>query len=142
MRTTQAAASDAANQQQPKLYWDSLMRNSKGREVAPPALGAPVADTHVHLDMLHHPELSLARAAAHGVSFLVTVVDPTEDPAYSYQNLELWQQQAAELLKDWEPVPGAYLGGACPEPDARSEGTHPDPDTRPPGTRPEIRDRD
>ncbi|MDR0308948.1 MAG: TatD family hydrolase [Coriobacteriales bacterium] len=57
-----------------------------------------IADTHCHLDMLHHPELSLARCAVHGVDYLVSVVDPTEDPAYTFGSLANWLQEAAKLL--------------------------------------------
>ncbi|MDR1083262.1 MAG: TatD family hydrolase [Coriobacteriales bacterium] len=102
MRTTQAANSDVANQNgESKVYWDSLFRDAKGREVPGPALASPIADTHAHLDMLHHPALALARAAAHGVDFVVTVVDPTEDPAYTYKNIGEWERKALDLLDDW-----------------------------------------
>jgi TatD DNase family protein len=100
MRTTAAAASDVANLgEKPEVFWDALFRDAKGRIVKPPALGAPAADTHAHLDMLHHPELALARCAVHGVDFVVTVVDPTEDPAFTYHNLEQWQRDAQRLLE-------------------------------------------
>jgi TatD DNase family protein len=102
VRTVSAAASDVANlENEPKVFWDTLFRDSKEREVAPPVLNAPVADTHTHLDMLHHPALALARSAAHGVDFIVTVVDPTEDPRYTYQNLPEWERKAREILDDW-----------------------------------------
>jgi TatD DNase family protein len=117
MRITQAAASDVANQQdEPKVYWDTLFRDARGREVQPPVLGVPVADTHAHLDMLHHPALALARSAAHGVDFIVTVVDPTEDPAYTYRNLAEWERQARELLDGWNrhvPVSRTRVIAGC-----------------------------
>ncbi|MDR1714112.1 MAG: TatD family hydrolase [Coriobacteriales bacterium] len=99
MRTVTDAASNVANQDQPpEVFWDALFRDSKDRVVAAPALPAPVADTHCHLDMLHYPELALARAAAHGVDFIVTVVDPTEDPAYTYDNLKAWQTASEQIV--------------------------------------------
>jgi TatD DNase family protein len=102
MRTTQAAATDVANQQdEPTVYWDALFRDVKGRVVEAPALASPVADTHAHLDMLHHPALALARCAANGVDFVVTVVDPTEDPAYTYRGLGEWTRKARALLDEW-----------------------------------------
>jgi TatD DNase family protein len=51
--------------------------------------------------MLQHPELALARAAAHGVDLVVTVVDPTEDPVCTFDNLNTWLAQADELLAEW-----------------------------------------
>ncbi|MDR2109336.1 MAG: TatD family hydrolase [Coriobacteriales bacterium] len=83
--------------------FDAQFRDSKGRVVPPPELTAktPVADTHCHLDMLRHPALALARAAAHGVEFLVSVCDPTEDAAYTYRELPHWRKAAHELLGAW-----------------------------------------
>jgi TatD DNase family protein len=104
VRTTAAATSDAANlSEAPEPIYDTLFRDSKGRIIEPPKLhGAPVADTHTHLDMLHHPDLALARCAAHNVDYVVTVIDPTEDPAYTLNNLETWRSQAANILQQWE----------------------------------------
>lgn len=104
MRTTDAASSDVANQEQPPpAQKDILFRDSSGRLVEPPVFpsGARFADTHTHLDMLHYPSLALARCAAHGVDFLVTVVDPTEDPGYTYDNLDVWLQTARVQLDEW-----------------------------------------
>ena len=101
MRTTSAAATDvAAGTTERPVYYDTLFRDIKEQVVAPPPLpaGARVADTHAHLDMLHHPELALARAAAHRVDLIVTVIDPTEEPTYTLENLDLWLEQAKELL--------------------------------------------
>jgi TatD DNase family protein len=66
--------------------------------------------------MLHHPALALARCAAHGVDFVVTVVDPTEDPRYTYQNLGEWERQARDLLDSWGarvPAPHARIIVGC-----------------------------
>lgn len=63
-----------------------------------PTLGAPIADTHAHLDMLEDPALALARAALAGVAFVVTVVDPTEDPERTLIGLPAWRDDAAHLL--------------------------------------------
>ena len=43
----------------------------------------------------------MARCAAHGVTFVVTVVDPTEDPHYTYAGLEVWKAAAGNLLGSW-----------------------------------------
>ena len=87
--------------------FDYHFRNTKGKIVpAVSVAGAPIADSHCHLDMLPHPELALARARWHGIRFVVSVVDPSEDPDYTYQNLSSWQSQAAELLKVWANAEG------------------------------------
>ena len=66
-----------------------------------PELGAPVADTHAHLDMLEDPASALARAAQAGVTRIVTVVDPTEEPATTFDSLGSWREQAREsILED------------------------------------------
>jgi TatD DNase family protein len=54
--------------------------------------------------MLPHPELALARAAFHKISFVVTVVDPTENPFFTYNNLSTWLELAAGLLDQWDSV--------------------------------------
>jgi TatD DNase family protein len=117
MRTTTDATSNAANQRgDEKVFWDYTFRDSKEREVAAPKLNAPVADTHAHLDMLHHPHLALARSAAHGVDFIVSVIDPTEDPAFTYNNLSEWETKARELIREWHlhvPVPRVRIIIGC-----------------------------
>lgn len=76
-----------------------LFADSKGREVTPPDFGgAPIADTHAHLDMLDDPALALARAALAGVRFIATVADVTEDAWRTYDELPSWLSNAAELL--------------------------------------------
>jgi TatD DNase family protein len=116
MRTTSAAATNVAsgdgnNNNGQEVFWDPLFRDAKGRVVEAPSLGAPVADTHTHLDMLHNPSLALARSAAHGVDFIVTVVDPTEDSFFTLDNLEAWQDEAHQLLTTWSLEAGQQEGG-------------------------------
>jgi TatD DNase family protein len=78
-----------------------LFSDSKGREVPVPDLGgAPVADTHAHLDMLDDPALALARAALAGVSFVATVADPTEDAWRTFDELPAWLAGAGDLLRE------------------------------------------
>jgi TatD DNase family protein len=104
MRTEDNAASSVASGETPEqIHYDALFRNSKTKIVDPPQLpeDAQIADTHAHLDMLHHPELALARAAIHGVNLIITVVDPTEDPTFTFKNINNWLTEAAELLKSW-----------------------------------------
>ncbi|HET6350569.1 MAG TPA: TatD family hydrolase [Coriobacteriia bacterium] len=79
----------------------SLFCDAKGREVAAPAFGGPVADTHAHLDMLEDPALALARAGWAGVGFIATVADVTEDAWRTYDELASWRANAAEMLAAW-----------------------------------------
>ncbi|MCL2529860.1 MAG: TatD family hydrolase [Coriobacteriia bacterium] len=105
MRTVQSASSDVASGAEPRqVFNDAKLRDTKQRAVEAPvfASGTRIADTHAHLDMLHYPELALARAAANGVSFIVSVIDPTEDPAFTLNNLETWQQKAKAILDEWQ----------------------------------------
>ena len=109
-----------------------LFSDSKGREVVAPDLGgAPVADTHAHLDMLEDPALALARAALAGVSFVATVADPTEDAWRTFDELPSWLAGASDLLReagrDIEPPHVRVILGAHPHnakdfiPEAESE---------------------
>ena len=77
---------------------EPLFADSKGREVAVPDLGGPVADTHAHLDMLEDPGLALANAARARVDFVATVADPSEDAQRTYDELPIWFTRARELL--------------------------------------------
>ena len=100
MRTTKAAATDVASGSDGRpVYYDALFRDIKGSIVRPPAFptGARFADTHAHLDMLHHPELALARCAMYRVDYVITVIDPTEDPQYTLENLDGWLAKAKTL---------------------------------------------
>ena len=104
MRTVSSAASSVASGDAPEqVFYDALLRDSKFKAVEAPHFlpHAQVADTHAHLDMLHFPGLALARAAANKVSFIVSVIDPTEDPSYALGELSKWQQEAKELLAEW-----------------------------------------
>lgn len=77
------------------LFYDTLFRQKKGksgtyREVEPPVLDAPVADTHTHLQLQRDPALSIARCAVHNVSFLCTIVDIYEDGSTTFDELRSW----------------------------------------------------
>jgi len=98
---------------------EPLFIDSKGREVALPDLGAPLADTHAHLDMLDDPGLALANAARARVGFVATVADPSEDAHRTYDDLGSWLARARELL-DEEGL------GETPTPHVRAiVGVHP-----------------
>ncbi|MBI5231204.1 MAG: TatD family hydrolase [Coriobacteriales bacterium] len=59
-----------------------------------PALGAETADTHAHLDMLDDPVGALRNAAAADVTFVATVVDLTEKPEVTLDDLGGWLDAA------------------------------------------------
>lgn len=67
-----------------------------------PRLGALIADTHAHLDMLDDPAGAIERAAMAGVGFIVTVADATETPEGTFDNLDAWVAEAHERLTQWE----------------------------------------
>ncbi|MEG0070646.1 MAG: TatD family hydrolase [Raoultibacter sp.] len=59
-----------------------------------------IADTHAHLDLLEDASLALARCAVYGVDFLVAMVDAVEDPAITFDNLEVWRENVASILPE------------------------------------------
>ncbi len=104
MRTVSSASSTVASGDAPEqVFYDAELRDAKYRVVASPELplDTQVADTHAHLDMLHYPGLALARAVANKVSFVVSVIDPTEDSSFTLDNLDVWQREAGEYLEQW-----------------------------------------
>ena len=111
-----------ASHNKPTHFVDAKFRQKlkKGRfrEVASiePALEAPVADTHAHLDMLQDPGLNLARCAVHGVRFVCAMVDLAEDAHTTYENLENWIARASSLVPEIEPTaqPCSALPTALP----------------------------
>lgn len=71
----------------------------------PKALG-PIAESHTHLTSLRHidPALALARAAAAGVRFIVTVVDPADearDPHFVLDAIDAARRGCDEILAAW-----------------------------------------
>lgn len=89
-----------------ELFYDALFRQKrkggKWRVVSSPVLEGPVADTHAHLQMLGDPACELARAGAHGVTFVETIVDPAEDGFATFEALPLWLMEGARDLKVME----------------------------------------
>lgn len=106
---------------------DFAFRNSKGKIKKAPALpeNARVADTHCHLNMLDNPGLALARAAAHGVTFICSMTDPAEIFAHagddsarlgavqSYDAVEKWLCDARDYLDEWDMQDRALPEIAC-----------------------------
>ena len=78
--------------------------------IEPPRLGAPIADTHAHLDMLDDPVGALERAALADVTRVVTVVDATETPERTLDGLQAWIDDAANRL-----VAAGHTGTAAPD---------------------------
>jgi len=98
---------------------EPLFVDAKGREVAVPDFGGPVADTHAHLDMLEDAGLALANDARARVDFIATVADPSEDASRTFDSLYIWFARAREIL-DAEGLSDTLL------PDVRTiVGVHP-----------------
>jgi TatD DNase family protein len=76
--------------------------------------------------MLKHPELALARSAVHNVQFIVSVTDLTEDPRYTFDNINTWYEQAEKLLIDWKAKGIIAEDMQCALPDYKLiSGCHP-----------------
>ena len=82
----------------PDLLFRQPRRHGKWRPVEAPFLGAPVADTHAHVQLLASPPLALARAGAFGVRFICTIVDVWEDGSATFDDLGAWRDEAVSLL--------------------------------------------
>ncbi len=67
-----------------------------------PDPGAPIPDTHAHLDMLDDPAGALERAAMARVAYIGCVVDATEAPAGTFGHLDAWLADASVRLRDWD----------------------------------------
>ena len=75
-------------------------KHQKYREIAAPVLPGMVADTHAHLEMLKNPTAELAKCAYHNVRFVCAMCDPAEDSHTTFDNLEMWQQDAQGILEE------------------------------------------
>lgn len=75
-------------------------KHHKYREIAAPVLPGMVADTHAHLEMLKNPAAELAKCAYHNVRFVCAMCDPAEDSHTTFDNLEMWQQDAQGILEE------------------------------------------
>ena len=85
------------------IFEDALFRQKRKhgewREIEAPVMEAPVADTHAHLHMLADPALALARAGAHRVEFVETIMDPAEDGFVVFDKLPGWLMEAVGDLR-------------------------------------------
>ncbi len=97
------------------IFEDALFhqkrKHGKWRVVEAPVVEGPVADTHAHLQMMRDPSLSLARAAAVGVRFVETIVDPTDDGFRTFDELPTWLMGASRVLRNITSA-GSAAGGA------------------------------
>ena len=86
-----------------------LFADARGARSSLPDLGAPIADTHAHLDMLDDPaRRARARGASRASSFIATVADLTEDASATFDELAGWLARRAAMLADWrDPSRGA-----------------------------------
>lgn len=100
------------------VFRDALFRQKRKhgvwREVEAPALEAPVADTHAHLQLLPDPALALARCAIHNVGFICTIVDVHEDGSTTFDSLKGWLREAGRVV--YEIKPELRECASCPHP--------------------------
>ena len=95
------------------IFTDALFyqkrKHGKYRAVAAPNLGAAIADTHAHVQMLPDPALALAKCMVWGVDFVCDVCDVCEDAAGAFAQLTAWQADAIarayELVEDTLALP-------------------------------------
>ncbi|MCL2746968.1 MAG: TatD family hydrolase [Coriobacteriia bacterium] len=64
----------------------------------PDLQGAPLVETHAHLDMLEDPALALARAAHVGITTVLTLTDLSAQAELTYEMLDVWCEGAQMLL--------------------------------------------
>lgn len=118
------------NEEEP-LFEDAVFRqkrkHGKWRAVEAPVLEGPVADTHAHLQMLPSPAWALARAGAHGLGFVETIVDPAEDGFVSFEELPGWLMGAVGLMRRMGQAGAVDVSGGLPAlPRVRiAAGVHP-----------------
>lgn len=75
-------------------------KHGKYRVVAAPSIGAAIADTHAHIQMLPNPALALAKALVWGVDFVCDICDVCEDAETAFENLSTYQADAIPLAHD------------------------------------------
>ncbi len=87
-------------------------KKGKYRLVEPPLLEGPVADTHAHVATLRDPALELARCALAGVSFVVCMEDVKDPYGRTFEGMDGWFAEAAEILPDVRERTLAALDGS------------------------------
>lgn len=74
-------------------------KNGDVQFVNAPHLLTDLADSHAHLHLLSNPALALARAGAHEVAFVETIVDVVEDGRAPFDRLDEWVGQAQLFVR-------------------------------------------
>jgi len=64
----------------------------------PDLQGAPLIETHAHLDMLEDPALALARAARVGITTVLTLTDLSAGAELTYEMMDVWREGAQMTL--------------------------------------------
>lgn len=118
-------------------FRDGLFRRKakKGayRVVEPPVLGASLADSHAHVQLLPDPAYALARCALRGIGFVCTVVDVAEEAVgkdEAFERMDAWLAEAAAgepfawAQRDDSETAAVGRGASCDAVD--SAGGHPD----------------
>jgi TatD DNase family protein len=111
------------------IFEDAILRqkrkHGKWRPVASPFARFEsypqlrIADTHAHLQMLTNPALALARAGAHRVTFVETMLDPAGDGLTTFSEFDTWLQEARAYL---QAIVQTHGFGVC-DPQALPEET-------------------
>lgn len=94
---TRSAQESVASQ--PDELFRKQKKNGSVSVVNAPHLLTPVADSHAHVHLLADPALALARAGAHEVAFVETIVDVVEDGTAPFQQLDGWIAQAQLFVR-------------------------------------------
>lgn len=84
---------------QPDELFRKRKKNGQVQIVNAPHLLTPIADSHAHLHLLADPALALARAGAHEVAFVETIVDVAEDGPVPFDGLDGWMQEAQLFVR-------------------------------------------
>ena len=107
MAAGEGGGSTQGTSEAPEVFYDEFFRRRKknGAWVITdaPALEAPAVDVHAHIQYLPDPALALARAGAHDVGFVCTVVDVVEDGPTVFDKLRQWEGEAARGIRRIAP---------------------------------------
>ncbi|MCL2606166.1 MAG: TatD family hydrolase [Coriobacteriia bacterium] len=62
--------------------------------------GAPLIETHAHLDMVADPSLAIARAAHVGITGIITIVHLGSRSEVAFEMIDVWREGAQMLLDE------------------------------------------
>lgn len=80
-------------------HFRKVKKDGSAQIVNAPHLLTPIADSHAHLQLLADPALALARAGAHQIAFIETIVDVVEDGSATFDDLASWTKRAQLLVR-------------------------------------------